>query len=140
MKGWLLTNQTVGGEGVVFLTDDQAERAKAARRAGFTPNVRAQMSNSIRAAWADPEKRERIISAQREAHQRPEVKAERLSRGDNKTPEGRERQRAAIIAYMAQPEVKQRKSELMKARMSDPEYVRELARRSRTARQLKQKS
>lgn len=70
-KGWPLTNTAAGGAGVVFLDKRSAVAAKAARQAGFTERVRAQMSASIKAAWADPVKRARIVAAQKAAASTP---------------------------------------------------------------------
>lgn len=96
-KGWPLTNGTLGGEGVSFITKEQEAAAKAARKAGVTEKVRSRMSEGVKSAWADPEKRARILAAQKLAAAKPERRAQlgQLRR----TPEGELRRIAAVKAY-----------------------------------------
>lgn len=99
--GLHLTNQSAGGEGVVFITDGDLVRAKAARKAGFTPEVRRRMSRSIKAAWADPEKRARIIEKQKTAANLPDRRIQLKAAARAKTTEGKLRQIAGVKAGAA---------------------------------------
>lgn len=100
-KGWPLTNQSAGGDGVEFLDPSDEARAKAARAAGFTPEVCARMSRGIKSAWADPEKRARIVAAQKAAAADPIRRAALAAAARTKTEEGRARQIAGVKAYWA---------------------------------------
>lgn len=113
-KGWPLTNQSSGGDGVDFLDPADAARAKAARTAGFTPEVCAQMSESIRGAWSDPVKRDRIVAAQRAAAETPERRAALSAAARSRTVEGEARRLAAVKAYWARPGVKEARSKAMR--------------------------
>jgi hypothetical protein len=67
-RGWKLTNQTIGGEGVDYI--NPADRAAASSKLAATK----------REAWADPEKRQRMLDGARAPEvlrRRAEVMAKR---------------------------------------------------------------
>lgn len=139
-KNWPLTNQSAGGDGVEFLTEEAFLAAKAARRAGITPEVRRRMSESMKSAWANPEIRARMRAAQKEAAMIPERRAE-LGK-NRRTPEGEARRMAAVKAYYADPENRARHALLPNAIRfkNDPDYARQLSLKGKIARQATQKA
>lgn len=95
--GAFLTNQTNGGEGVAFSSEEDFDRAKAARKAGYTPEVRARAAERMRIKWADPEFRTRNIKRQKEVANTPERRRHliRISR-KGRTPDGERRRIEAV--------------------------------------------
>lgn len=126
-KGWPLTNQSAGGDGVVFLTEEAKAAAKIARRAGVTPEVRKRMSESMRAAWANPKTRAGIVARQKEAAKLPERRAHLGS--TRRTPEGDGRRVAAVKAYYADPENRKKLSPAALRLKNDPSYAAAMGRR-----------
>lgn len=115
LENWPLTNMTKGGEGVDFATPEQFERAKERRAKGFKPEIRKQMAESIKSAWARPETRAKIIAAQKKAAAKPERRKQLGSL--KRTPEGEARRIAAVNAYWANPENKRKNAERQRQKM-----------------------
>jgi hypothetical protein len=74
-----------------------------ATQLGMTPEVLERVSAGIRAAWQDPEKRERWLAALR-------------------SPEERARRSVSMIQFMEDPANRQRVSDVMKEKWSNPEF------------------
>lgn len=114
-RGWRLTNQTIGGDGVDYINPD--DRAAAS----------SKLAASKREAWADPEKRQRLLDGARahdvlqrraevmtKRHRDPVFKAKHstsLKRVSN-TPEWIE----MLKEIAARPEVKAAKAAANKAK------------------------
>lgn len=99
-KGWPLTNQSAGGEGVVFLSEEDENRANDIRRtANRTEKARRAHSEGAKKAWADPEKRARITSRQKEAANLPDRRVQLSMAGKMRTPEGELRRLEAVKRY-----------------------------------------
>lgn len=104
-SGRPMVNGTEGGEGYLMLTDEQREEHRQAIRASFTPESLRRRSASAKALWADPERRARIVAAQKSAASKPMHRA-RLAKGVKRSPEGEARRVAAVRAYFADPQNK----------------------------------
>lgn len=102
--GHHLMNLTVGGDGVIYLSEARAQAAKLARRLGYTEASRAKMAESMRRYWADPANHERHTEANRTALANDPVRLNRLKQGVPRGPEGEAKRLAAVQAYYADPE------------------------------------
>lgn len=114
-----------------FSDPENRKRTSEATKLGMTPEVWERVSAGIRAAWQDPEKRERWIAALNT----PEERARRSAQATEfmKDPANRERVREAMTAKWADPAFRERRSAAIRAKgaqfgekhrqlWSDPEY------------------
>lgn len=86
-----------------FSDPENRRRTSEATKLGMTPEVWERVSAGIRAAWQDPEKRERWLTA--------------LG-----SPEERARRSAFMIEFMKNPANRQRVSKAMTEKWADPEF------------------
>ncbi|AXF51955.1 MAG: hypothetical protein [Caudoviricetes sp.] len=129
--GWKLTNTNPGGEGGGFVREEDKANWREKVKAGFTPEVRAHISATLKdvlnrpstkakhrankiAQWKDPVYREEMLAKLAEANSRPEVMAKRResSKAHWSKPESRESASEKLSAYYATPEGKANKSEV----------------------------
>ena len=126
--GWSLTNTNPGGEGGGFVRAEDKEEWIAKVKAGFTPEVRARISATLKvvlnrpetkakhranriAQWQNPNYREEMVQKLTEANKTPEVRAKRVasSREVWSNPEMRRAASERLAAYYATPEGKENK-------------------------------
>ena len=100
-RGDRLVNGSSGGDGVVFIRHEDFEKAKAARTAGFTPDVCASKSASMKKVWADPNRRAVIIAGAKLSASTPERRKQLSEAGRMRTPEGEARRVEAVKAHYA---------------------------------------
>lgn len=96
-----VVNGTLGGEGT-FLNPEIESRRRESLKASFTPESLRRRSESAKALWSDPEKRARIVAAQKAAAAKPVHRA-RLAKGVKRSTEGEARRIAAVKAYFQNP-------------------------------------
>lgn len=113
--GAALTNASVGGDGVSFISKEQEGLAKIARRAGFTPAVQRRMSESGKKSWRDPTVRENRLKGLRAVSNTPEGRAKLKKASVMRTPAGEARRMEAVKAYWADPVNRQRQADIMKS-------------------------
>jgi hypothetical protein len=133
--GFPLVNMTVGGDGVEFISDELEKRRLARCKAGMTADVCARKSASMKAMWAKPGARERMVAANKVWANLPEQRkrltaAARLPR----SPEAKANQAAGLAAYHTRPEIKALYRETMKSRMKNPAYAKRVIAASISAR------
>lgn len=111
-KKWPLTNETAGGDGVIFVSKEHFERVKILRKNGFTAEVRKKKSETMKRLWTDPEFREKQIARLKENAKSPQRRAE-LSRASHcRTAEHEAKRLAAVKLYWAKPENRKKQAEL----------------------------
>lgn len=107
--GYPLVNLTDGGEGPSGHVHTEEHKARIGASASITladPDVKARQKQGIKNAWADPAKRQRIVSAQRENAATDERKTSRKTAADKvwSDAERIEKQRQRVTAFWADPE------------------------------------
>jgi hypothetical protein len=118
-KGYNLMN---GGEGSGSMTAPGVKRKSESLKAAFaSPEAKQRISELQKRLWADPAEKAKRAAAISQAFADPETKAKLV---------------AAQKRGNADPAAKARKSEIMKQRMADPEYRRKTVERMLKARGL----
>lgn len=151
--GCSLTNMTDGGEGLPGFRHRQETKARQSASCLITnatpetrqrrreacsksewkaahgrPDVRARVSASVTALWADPESREKYLSGSRRAWSTPETRARLLAhRSDARQ---RDKIRDGVLAAYARPGVRERQL----AALSSPEVKKRISNGVRAAR------
>jgi hypothetical protein len=98
-SGFKLTNQTIGGEGVEFVSQDDLLRAKAARKKGMqSPDVKKRMSESMKAFWAIPANRAKMVQHNKDWANTPDGLEQLKRAGLMRTHESGRRQAASLRA------------------------------------------